>query len=211
MSIQKESSTLSRVDWFEHEILISGCMWERERERERERAREIIKSGSLWLAWVRAAGPEAAPGAVALQLVWVARAAKGRDIELVAMATQRRERRPQPSGHLLQFILSIERMVPAARYLICIYTRTARLVSKCSMPAPGAPKASASPPPSTCRRSTRSKSFFLINSALSNFDAHGTEYSDANFLRSRQMSFAPGRVVLLSRLHIATKCDWGDV
>jgi hypothetical protein len=112
---------------------VRGLIWARNIDwRQSWREREIIKSGSLWLAWVRAAGPEAAPGAVALQLVWVAR-----DIELVAMATQRRERRPQPSGHLLQFILSIERMVPAARYLICIYTH--RQTCFKMLPAPPGP------------------------------------------------------------------------
>lgn len=122
------------------------------------------------------------------------RAAKGRrDIELVAMATQRRERRPQPSGHLLQFILSIERMVPAARYLICIYTHR-QTCFKMLRASPRGPQGQRrSPPPSTCRRRrTRSKSFFLINSALSNFDAHGTEYSDANFLRRAPDEFCSG-------------------
>lgn len=143
------------------------------------------------------------------------RAAKGRDIELVAMATQRRERRPQPSGHLLQFILSIERMVPAARYLICIYThrQTCFKMLRASPRGPQGQRQSASehmpptpPPPHTLQ--------IIFSNQLGSFQFRCTRHRifRCQLFAPRQMSFAPGRVVLqVSRLHIATKWDWGAV
>jgi hypothetical protein len=107
-----------------------------------ERLREIIKSGSRWVRAIRcgAGGGGCGPRGPRVQLVRVG-GGKGprRDIELVAMATQRSERDARgPFASV--YPVYRERMAPEARYLICIYTHPAppasRLVSKCQPPGP---------------------------------------------------------------------------